>query len=110
MTERHRVMLGNIDSDLWAKVKAEAALAKKPISDWVANVLADAVEEAEDVRISSERMNDGKGAISYEEAEELLSNARAVSSGLPKKGVRRATRASQGRPAARPAAHRRVAV
>lgn len=108
--ERHRVMLGNIDPDLWAKVKAEAALAKKPVSGWVSNVLADAVEDAEDIRISLERMNDGKGTISYEEAEELLSNARTVSSGLPERRVQGARTPSQGRPAARPAAHRRVAV
>ncbi len=110
MTERHRVMLGNIDPDLWARVKAEAALAKKPMAKWVEEILWEAVEDAEDVRVSLERLNDGEATISYEEAEELLNNARAVSSGLPKKGVRRARTASQGRPGARPAAHRRVAV
>ena len=107
---RNRVMLGDVDPTLWAKVKAEAALARKPISQWVSDVLAEAVEDAEDVRISMERMNDSEGTVSYEEAEEMLNNARSVPIGLPKKGVRRAGKASPSRPAARPAPHRRVAV
>jgi hypothetical protein len=76
--ERHRVMLGNIDPDLWAKVKAESALAKKPIAQWVEEVLWEAVEDADDVRVSLERLNDGQELIGFEEAEELLNNARAA--------------------------------
>jgi hypothetical protein len=76
--ERHRVMLGNIDPELWAKVKAEAALARKPIAQWVEQVLWEAVEDAEDVRISLERMNDSEPTMSFEEVEEYLKNARAA--------------------------------
>jgi len=109
--DRHRVMLGNIDPDLWARVKAEAALAKKPIAQWVEEVLWEAVEDADDLRVSTERLNDGQGSITYEQVEELLNDARAaVSTGLPKRRVQRARTTPKARPPARPTAHRRLAV
>lgn len=75
--ERHRVMLGDIDPRLWARVKAEAALAQKPIGKWVAEALLEAVEDAEDVRDGLESMQDRDRTATLEE---YIARERAVSS------------------------------
>lgn len=77
MTKRHRMLLSDIPSELWARCKAEAALAGQSLNDWVIDALVRKLEDAIDIREGLESLQEPGESVPWEEVKQEVLGQRS---------------------------------
>ncbi|MBI2872763.1 MAG: toxin-antitoxin system HicB family antitoxin [Chloroflexi bacterium] len=65
-TKSRRVMLSSVPPELWARCKAEAALAGKTLNEWVIETLVEKLEDSMDAREGTQAMIEPGESIPWE--------------------------------------------
>ena len=65
-SKRPRLII-DVTPEIRRQVKARAAMEDMTVSEWVSGLIADELEEDEDIRVALERLNDLEDSISLEE-------------------------------------------
>lgn len=67
-----RVLLSNVPPGLWARCKAEAALAGRTVNDWVIEALIAKAEDAIDIREAKAALEEPGDSIPWEQIREEI--------------------------------------
>jgi hypothetical protein len=65
-SKRPRLII-DVTPEIRRQVKVRAAMEDMTVSEWVLGLIADELEEDEDIRVALERLNDLEDSISLEE-------------------------------------------
>jgi len=67
VVQGRRVLLSNVPAEIWARCKAEAALAGQTLNDWVIDALVRKLEDAIDIREGLQSLQEPGQSISWDE-------------------------------------------